>query len=368
MRRPCVIRDTRSRLPVQSADRVGNGFLETVMHPALDVSLWSESVPDTAVMVADGQTAKVTVRHGRLLVEDGVPGNRRTREIPKVPREVTRLVILANHGYITFEALRWMRAIGIDVSHIAEDVTMTSGSGDGDWRMVGRQLSQDLTVARYLVSRKISGQADTLDLCFGANRTSPRLRALAASVDSTDKDVQYIRACEGMAAAHYWAMWKGDVKVCWSPRDLTVVPPHWRAFPGRLSLAFKWETNRNATDPVNAMLNYVYKILETETLTACRVFGLHPDLGILHAGRTDRHAFALDLMEPVRPLCDRLVLNLIRANGPGKYFDRRWCHELGEGICVLDPPLTHVLAGWSADIGTMVRGYASTVREVFRGG
>lgn len=318
-------------------------------------------------MVADGQTAKIAVRNGRLTIEDGVPGHRRNRQVPKVPREVTRLVILARQGYITLEALRWLLATRIQVTHIAEDITMTSGGEEGDCRVLRQQVTsrRNSAVALYLIQRKIEQQAAVIEEYFQPNRTSRRLRDLAASLPG--KDLDTMRGIEGQAAGLYWDNWKGLVGVWWEPSDLIIVPPHWRTFPGRPSLRHDWDTNRNATDPVNAMLNYTYKILETETLTACRTSGLHPDIGVIHTDRkTDRHAFVLDLMEPARPFCDRLVYQVIAGYQPPRYFSRRWCHEEKDGVCTLDPPLTHQLAGLAPQIGAHVRGYAEAVRKLYQ--
>ena len=93
-----------------------------------------------------------------------------------------------------------------------------------------------------------------------------------------------------------------------------------------------WETNRSATDPINAMLNYGYKVAETETLRACRTVGINPELGIMHSSGTDRDGFVLDLIEVIRPLVDEHVLRLLSN---GKPFNRKGVHERGNGQCVL---------------------------------
>ncbi|MFW5697991.1 MAG: CRISPR-associated endonuclease Cas1 [Fimbriimonadaceae bacterium] len=66
-------------------------------------------------------------------------------------------------------------------------------------------------------------------------------------------------------------------------------------------------------DPFNAMLNYGYALLLSQTVQSCESAGLHPDGGYLHADRPGRPSLALDLMEPFRPvLVDRVVLRLVR--------------------------------------------------------
>lgn len=79
-------------------------------------------------------------------------------------------------------------------------------------------------------------------------------------------------------------------------------------FPGR--------RRRPPTDPVNALLSYLYAILVGECATAALAAGLDPTVGFLHAERSGRPALALDLVEPLRSLvADSLALGLINRGG-----------------------------------------------------
>ena len=68
---------------------------------------------------------------------------------------------------------------------------------------------------------------------------------------------------------------------------------------------------RKAATPGNALLNYLYGVLEYEARTACLGMGLDPGLGLLHADQPSRDSLALDVMEPVRPLVDRWLLEFL---------------------------------------------------------
>jgi CRISPR-associated protein Cas1 len=61
-----------------------------------------------------------------------------------------------------------------------------------------------------------------------------------------------------------------------------------------------------------AILNYLYAILEAETVVAVLGARLDPALGFLHADRTDRPSLARDLMEPIRPSVDLYGLSMLR--------------------------------------------------------
>lgn len=73
--------------------------------------------------------------------------------------------------------------------------------------------------------------------------------------------------------------------------------------------------NRNRrppTDPINALLSFLYTLLAHETAAALESVGLDPQVGFLHRDRPGRASLALDLMEELRPhFGDRLALTLI---------------------------------------------------------
>jgi len=88
------------------------------------------------------------------------------------------------------------------------------------------------------------------------------------------------------------------------------VPDHWLTFGQRHSLLSK-PSPRRAINPANAMLNYLYAILEAEARIAALRMGLDPGLGLLHADQRSRDSLPCDLMEPVRPKVDAFVLELL---------------------------------------------------------
>ena len=122
-------------------------------------------------------------------------------------------------------------------------------------------------------------------------------------------------------------------------RDDMKVPEHWRYFEGRRS-AVNPGTPRSATDPVNAALNYAYRLVESEARLATLALGLDPGLGILHADMRNRDGFVLDLMEAARPIAERHIARLLRSHT----FRRRDFHEDARGVVRVLPPLTHQIA------------------------
>lgn len=59
------------------------------------------------------------------------------------------------------------------------------------------------------------------------------------------------------------------------------------------------------------MLNYAYAVLESQVRIAAISQGLDPTIGYLHVYRPGRVALVYDLMEPLRPQADCLVLHFV---------------------------------------------------------
>lgn len=99
---------------------------------------------------------------------------------------------------------------------------------------------------------------------------------------------------------------------------------------------------RLAANPANALLNYLYALLEGEATLAARLVGLDPGLGVMHADQANRDSLASDLMEPIRPLVDRLVLDLLAT----RTFSVADFHETRQGVCRLTPAIAAELTAF----------------------
>ena len=149
--------------------------------------------------------------------------------------------------------------------------------------------------------------------------------------------IEEVRLCEAQAAAIYWNAWR-TVPLRLRGRDLARMPAHWARYDSRASVLTG--APRAATNPVNALLNYLYALLESESRLALLAVGLDPTLGVLHADQRNRDSFALDAMEPVRPDVDAFVLDLLEERSSTS-------RDFGSSRTVFAgsrAPLTHELA------------------------
>ena len=133
------------------------------------------------------------------------------------------------------------------------------------------------------------------------------------------------------------------------------VPEHWKTFGQRSStLSFG---PRSAINPANAILNYLYAMLEAETRIACSIVGLDPGLGFFHTDTRGRDSLALDLMEVARPFVDAFVLELLASRA----FRASDFTETRKGVCRISPSVTHLLAGTAPTWATAIAPAAETL-------
>lgn len=77
--------------------------------------------------------------------------------------------------------------------------------------------------------------------------------------------------------------------------------------------SFNWQkrTRKPPKDNINAVLSFSYFIGLNLVLLFLFSKKVNPSIGVLHAIRKTRPSLALDLIEVIRPLCDRICLTLI---------------------------------------------------------
>ena len=319
------------------------------------------------VLILDGYGVRVRVEHGRLLVADGIGRHRREGQFPRAGSGLCRLVVLGHTGAVTFDALRWLADTGVGYVALDPDGRLLAASGNlgRDDPRLRRAQAQAIdtpvgdAIARRLIAEKIAAQAETLAIVDQVvpvgEATIVALRVAAGRLHvATCRDE--IRTAEAMAAAAYWSAW-AQVPVRLARRDVGRVPEAWLTFGARTSPLTA--SPRLAVNPANAVLGYLYAILEAEARLACLAVGLDPGLGVLHADQKARDSLALDVVEPVRPLVDRFALQVLTHRA----FRAADFVETPQGACRVLAPLSHELAAtmldWRAHVGAVAERVAA---------
>jgi CRISPR-associated protein Cas1 len=319
------------------------------------------------ICVAHGYGLKIYVHRGHLIVHDGIGRQRQTRRYHRVTSKLRRLVVIGHTGYLTLEALRWLTDIGAALVHIDADgrlVTISAASGPGHAALRREQAlaatsPAGVEIARALLHAKVAGQASLLTELPGGARV---LDAVSRSLHTITKapDVPSLVAAEAEAASAYWDAWS-ELPIPIGDRDRDRVPAHWRTVGTRHSPLSNGP--RLACNPAHAALNYLYALLEGETILASLAVGLDPLIGIFHTDQRNRASLALDAMEAARPLVDTYVL----AQLTQRTLARDDFAETRKGTCRITPGLAARLAQttdtWRHHIAPVVEGIAHTLAQ-----
>lgn len=297
-------------------------------------------------LIIEGFGAKLTVEKGHLTIHDGFGPHRRTQKLSRIERRVKRIMWVALDGYVTVDAMRWMNDLGIAFIMVdtVGEVLMMGGSGKSpkESRLVRRQALGSLAAAKYLMREKLRGQ---YELCLSPHIEKCMVRLQAA------ESVKEVSNIEAKAAQAYFRGYKA------TPIHIKGdVPEHWRTFGARQSLTTQGKSTKRASNPINALLNLAYAILYSEARIACHAMGLDPSVGLVHHERQETYAMALDVLEPVRPIVDRMIFDLIRD----REFTAKHFTETIKGQCLVMPPLDKEIITRTQDV---VRAPLGTVVE-----
>ena len=150
--------------------------------------------------------------------------------------------------------------------------------------------------ARNVIMRRIRDHGESPLLREAAEKHADVIRR----VKDSPPDAERLRGVEGEAGAVYFG--------CFN--ELLVAQKEDFAISGR--------NRRPPTDPMNALLSYLYTLLAHDCRGALEGVGLDPQIGFLHEVRSGRPGLALDLMEELRAvLADRVALSLVNLRQVG---------------------------------------------------
>lgn len=97
-------------------------------------------------------------------------------------------------------------------------------------------------------------------------------------------------------------LWQ-ELPLSWSSKPASRIPSDWFVVEQRQSKASG--ENRNASHPVNAILNYGYAVLESQARIASAMLGFDTSVSCLQAMKHGRPSLIFDLIEPLRLKLDR---------------------------------------------------------------
>ncbi len=322
-------------------------------------------LPRNGVITIFGYGASISVDRGHLVLNDRVGPNRRHGRFPKIGHGIKRVVAIGSEGSVSLAALRWLSDQNASFVMLERDGAVLATTGPvspSDVRLrraqaLAHQSDLALRVARELIAQKLYGQAHVIENHFQNPIGAESIREVRTKLSSAQSSDQ-IRLLESRGAHIYWSAWH-KLPVTFPRNDLSRVPIHWQTFGSRMSPLTT--SPRLAVNPANAMLNYLYAVLESEARLALASLGLDPGLGVLHNDLRSRDSLACDLMEPVRPQVDAYLLDWLNR-GP---LRRDWFFEQRDGNCRLMARLAEKLSQsapiWRRAVAPFAEGIARSI-------
>lgn len=330
------------------------------------ISEYAQSLPmrkarqrNPAPLILNGHGASLRIESGALVIRDGFthfPQKQiKYRFFPRDFDLPTRIMLLDGSGTLSFDVLSWLADQGVALARIKSNgdvAIVASGAGyAGDRQKIEWQLdmradmSKRLAFAADLIRRKITSSLPTLEVHIPPSKS--RDMALAKAnigierlARETFTDMNAIFAIEGECASAYFRAWQG-LLVRWKGIARRPIPQDWHAYSLRSSLATGAKAeNRNASHPVNAMLNYAYAVRLAKLQIEAIAVGYDPTIGIMHNCTRGSPAWVLDMIELERCAVDAIILQFVRDKcfAPADFILRK------DGCCRLSPQLAKMVA------------------------
>jgi CRISPR-associated endonuclease Cas1 len=322
------------------------------------------TVTRLGICLLDGYGVKVSVERGQLVVRDGIGRTRREGRFARATCDIRRLVVIGHTGFVTLDAIRWLHDVGAVLLHLDPDgreLISSAGLGLDEPRLRRAQAAAYGTelgtkIGRDLLRQKLLGQLRVADR-LGATEAIVELHRATEALTNASTPAE-LMVPEAAGAQAYWRAW-APVELRWARADSPRVPDYWRDFGGRASSLTG--NPRQAANPANAMLNYLYSLLEAAARLSCLAIGLDPGLGWLHSDLRARDSAALDVMEAARPDIDEWLYEFLMV----RTFRRTDFVETRQGQCRILAPLAHELAAtlptWERRLAPIVEGVARAI-------
>jgi len=305
----------------------------------LPQSFSAPQISRTGALTVHGFGIRIAVQAGHLQIEDGVGLERRRLRLPRVNRNLKRVIVIGGDGFATFDAIRWITDIGaslIFLNRRGKLLFASTPTASSDVRLrraqsLALENGTALHISREVILQKLNGQAAVVRDMLDASSTADAMLRFKVELAET-QDVDAVRLVEARAAKMYWSQW-ADVPIRWPRNDEHRIPAHWKLFGSRISPLTR--SPRLAANPPNACMNLIHALCEAECHIALIAVGLDPEIGFLHCDAPHRSSLANDLQEILRPRVDAFVLNWIQT----ELFRKADFWEDRNGNCRITSPL-----------------------------
>jgi len=286
-------------------------------------------------LLLSGFGISINVDKRKLIINNKIKNQR----LEFYPHKINHdgIVIDGHYGNVSFEAMRWLAKHNISLSLLHWNgkllsVTLpdTPMSGrlrvtqylkylDNDFRfkvatdIINNKINNSLNIIKNLsrfynvlnvksFKKAIDKEENHYKTSLTYNKSTLTYNKSTFTNKNSLKFLKTLMTFEGRIALLYWSELGKVFK--------TLCP----AFNFKARKSRESSRNYNASDEVNALLNYGYSILETEVRKAINSVGLDPSIGFLHEISQSRTPLVYDIQELFRWIVDLSVIQVLEQN------------------------------------------------------
>jgi len=219
------------------------------------------------------------------------------------------IIIDGHYGSISFEAMRWLSKHDVSIVLLNWNGNLLSNMMPQETlnaqlkiKQYEKYLNPDLRlyIAGQIVKQKVKSSLSLLKAL--SNFYDIDFSTINKEIERVDyNNINSLMMYEGRIASAYWS-------------ELTKIFNSLAKdfhFEGRKNLSYSW--NMNASDPINALLNYGYAILESMVRKDINTIGLDVSIGYLHEIAPSKHPLVYDLQELFRYVIDYSIIELMET-------------------------------------------------------
>jgi CRISP-associated protein Cas1 len=251
-------------------------------------------------LILAGHGVSLRIDAGTLFIRNGFthyPQKQETYRFFKGDAKLpARIIMLDGSGSITFDVLTWLneqKVPLVQVDWTGSAVTVISGEGfaasreRAAWQTETRSdRRKRMEFCNALIARKIEGCVQTLEeslrRSYAWDRAMKRANDdLAHLATDPPETVNELRLLEARSAVAYFRAWY-STSLLWRASARHPIPEDWRTVGPRFTRVYA-TGSRNASHPVNAILNYAYAILQSQVQIRLVAEGYDPSDARHHA-------------------------------------------------------------------------------------
>jgi len=219
------------------------------------------------------------------------------------------IIIDGHYGSISFEAMRWLSKHDVSIALLNWNGNLLSNTMPQETLNANLKIKQyekylkeesRLYIAGQIVKQKVKSSIALIkELSQFYNIDLSTINKEIERIDYNN--INSLMMYEGRIASAYWSELS---------KIFNSIAEDFN-FQSRKNLSYSW--NMNASDPVNALLNYGYAILESMVRTNINTIGLDVSIGYLHEIAPSKHPLVYDLQELFRYIVDYSVIELLET-------------------------------------------------------